>query len=195
MKPVTKLVVAILPVLMIVGCGGDKAIEDDPNAGQNVTVEDGGATSGDSVSGTRLDDDGGSDASSGSGMDDAGADSGTDSADEISADLLSERKIYFDFDRSEIKPEFREVLKAHANYLSSNPDASLAIEGHCDERGTREYNLSLGERRAKSVEQVLNLLGVSANQLEVVSYGEERPAAMAHQESAWALNRRVEFIY
>ncbi len=109
--------------------------------------------------------------------------------------LLSKRTIYFDFDRSDIKPEARKIIEAHAEYLVSNPDARIVLEGHCDERGTREYNLSLGERRANSVEQILGLLGVSARQLEVVSYGEERPVAMGHEDAAWRLNRRVEFVY
>jgi len=194
MKPVIKLVVAILPVLMIVGCGGDKAVEEEAAAGQEVTV-DSGATTGDSVSGTRLDE-GAADSAISTGVDDAAA-----TAEEIidetdaSAALLSERKIYFDFDRSEIKPEFREVLRAHANYLASNPDASLAIEGHCDERGTREYNMALGERRAFSVKQFLSLQGVSNDQIRTVSFGEERPDVEGHDESAWKWNRRAVFVY
>jgi len=109
--------------------------------------------------------------------------------------LLSKRTVYFDFDKSNIKPEARKIIEAHAEYLAGHPNVRIVLEGHCDERGTREYNLGLGERRAKSVEQVLNLLGVSGSQLEMVSYGEERPAAMGHDESSWALNRRVEFVY
>lgn len=109
--------------------------------------------------------------------------------------LLSKRTVYFDFDKSDIKPEARDIIEAHAKYLSEHPTTHIVIEGHCDERGTREYNLGLGERRAKAVKQVMTLLGVSGSQLEVVSYGEERPAAMGHDEDAWALNRRVELIY
>ncbi len=109
--------------------------------------------------------------------------------------LLSKRVIYFDFDRSEIKPEARQVIEAHAQYLSQNPGVRIAIEGHCDERGTREYNLGLGERRAKAVQQMMVLLGVPASQVELVSYGEERPVALGHDEDAWALNRRAELVY
>ena len=108
---------------------------------------------------------------------------------------LAKRTVYFDFDKSEIKPEGRQVIEAHAQYLASHPNTHVVLQGHCDERGTREYNLGLGERRARAVQQVMTLLGVSANQLEIVSYGEERPAAMGHDESAWALNRRVEIVY
>lgn len=109
--------------------------------------------------------------------------------------LLSERTVYFDFDKSEIKSRAREIIEAHANYLSSRPSVSIVLEGHADERGTREYNLGLGERRAKAVQQVMGLLGVSRDQIEVVSYGEERPAVMGHDEAAWTKNRRVEIVY
>ncbi len=109
--------------------------------------------------------------------------------------LLSKRTVYFDFDMSEIKPEALNIVEAHAKYLADNPNVSIVLEGHADERGTREYNLSLGERRAKAVQRVMNLMGVSPNQLELVSYGEERPIAMGHSEAAWALNRRVEIVY
>lgn len=109
--------------------------------------------------------------------------------------LLSKRTVYFDFDKSEIKPEARQIIEAHADYLAANPNVRIVLEGHCDERGTREYNLSLGERRAKAVERVMSLLGAASDQVELVSYGEERPVAMGHDEAAWELNRRVEFIY
>ncbi len=109
--------------------------------------------------------------------------------------LLAKRTVYFDFDRAEIKPEAREIIEAHAKQLAANPNMRVVLEGHCDERGTREYNLGLGERRARAVQRVMSLMGVSNRQLELVSYGEERPAAMGHDESAWSLNRRVEFVY
>ena len=108
---------------------------------------------------------------------------------------LSTRVIYFDFDRSELRAEDQRVLTAHANFLARNPRAAIILEGHTDERGSREYNLALGERRSQSVRQVLQLNGATTGQLEVVSYGEERPAATGHEESAWRLNRRVELVY
>ncbi len=108
---------------------------------------------------------------------------------------LATRTVYFDFDSSVIKDADRPVLEAHARYLASNPSASITLEGHADERGTREYNMALGERRANAVRQLMTLLGASGQQIRVVSYGEERPAAPGHDESAWALNRRVEIIY
>lgn len=108
---------------------------------------------------------------------------------------LSTRVIYFDFDSSEIRSEFQEAIQAHAQYLGANPDTVVTLEGHADERGSREYNLALGERRANAVRRQLVLLGASAGQIRTVSYGEERPVADGHDERAWALNRRVEIVY
>jgi len=111
------------------------------------------------------------------------------------ADLLSKKVVYFDFDSSSIHSEDRAIIKAHADYLSQHPDTKVTLEGHTDERGTREYNIGLGERRANAVKQMMSLMGVSASQISTVSYGEERPAALGHDESAWHLNRRVEIVY
>lgn len=108
---------------------------------------------------------------------------------------LHQRVVYFDFDKSEIRDEAKPILKAHAEYLSAHPDVHVVLEGNTDERGTREYNMALGERRAKAVYQYLTLLGVGPSQLKTVSYGEERPAALGHDESAWSKNRRVELDY
>ena len=102
---------------------------------------------------------------------------------------------YFDFDTAEIKSEAREVLVAHARYLENNPDQDVRIEGHADERGTKEYNLALGERRANAIERFLIVNGASRDQTETVSYGEEKPAVSGSSESEWAQNRRVELIF
>ncbi len=99
--------------------------------------------------------------------------------------------IYFDFDKSEIRTEYYDVLRAHADYLSSNPEVNLIIEGHADERGSREYNIGLGERRAQAVLRFLEAQGVNPGQLSTLSYGEERPQDSGHYESAWAMNRRA----
>ena len=109
--------------------------------------------------------------------------------------LLAKRTVYFSFDESVLLDEDRPILEAHAQYLSQNPGAAVTLEGHTDERGTREYNLALGEQRAISVRQYMSLLGASGQQLRTVSYGEERPASMGHNEEAWAQNRRVEIVY
>jgi len=108
---------------------------------------------------------------------------------------LYQRVIYFDYDRSEILPQFVDVLRAHASYLAGNPNVRLMLEGHTDERGTREYNLALGDQRAGAVRQFLLAEGAASGQIETLSYGEERPADPGHYESAWALNRRVELVY
>jgi peptidoglycan-associated lipoprotein len=110
------------------------------------------------------------------------------------ASPLSKRVLYFDFDRSDVRPEYQPIIAAHADYLARHPKAAVILEGHTDERGSREYNLALGERRSQAVRQLMQL-GASPNQMEVVSYGEERPAALGHDESAWQLNRRVEILY
>jgi peptidoglycan-associated lipoprotein len=112
-----------------------------------------------------------------------------------SDDLLSKRVIYFDFDKSAIKPEFRDIIASHAKNLANNPNARVTLEGHADERGSREYNIALGERRAKAVQQMLLLQGASKDQLMTVSYGEERPVALGHSEDSWSMNRRAELVY
>lgn len=109
--------------------------------------------------------------------------------------MVFTKTIYFDFDKYDIKGEFRDVLNAHAEYLASNPSAQMTIEGHCDERGTREYNIGLGERRANAIQQILTLQGASARQITTISYGEERPVELGHDESAWGKNRRGEIVY
>jgi peptidoglycan-associated lipoprotein len=108
--------------------------------------------------------------------------------------MPGERVVYFDFDQSEIRPDARAVLEAHANYLTANP-APLRLEGHADERGSREYNLALGERRAEAVRRTLTILGISDAAMTTLTYGEERPIDPGHNEGAWQLNRRVELIY
>ena len=101
--------------------------------------------------------------------------------------------IYFVFDRAFIRPEYRPILKEKADYLKDNPNVRIRIEGNCDERGTNEYNLALGERRANSANKFLVSLGVSPDQIEIVSYGEERPLALGHSKGAWGQNRRDDF--
>jgi peptidoglycan-associated lipoprotein len=102
-------------------------------------------------------------------------------------------RIYFDFDKSELKPEARAVLRKKAEWLRDNPEFSARIEGHCDERGTNEYNLALGERRANAAWRFLNALGISGARLTTISYGEERPADPGQNDDAWSKNRRDEF--
>ncbi|MCX7107024.1 MAG: peptidoglycan-associated lipoprotein Pal [Methylococcales bacterium] len=108
---------------------------------------------------------------------------------------LSKRTVYFMLDSSEVMPDFIPVIAAHAQYLIANPAQKITLEGNTDERGSPEYNIALGEQRAKSVAGMMKVQGVSENQLNIVSYGEEKPAAFGSDESAWEKNRRVEIVY
>ena len=116
-------------------------------------------------------------------------------AEALKAAAMRATTVYFDFDKSNIRPDAYDILDAHAAFLSANPSASVRLEGHADERGTREYNLALGERRGNAAANYLTAKGASSSQIQVVSYGEERPLAEGHSESSWAQNRRVELKY
>lgn len=125
----------------------------------------------------------------------AGADRGQLSQEEIRAqNALRQTVFYFDFDIAEFKSADRDTLTFHARDLAANPSKRIRLEGHADERGTREYNLALGERRGNGILNYLIVNGVSRSQIEVVSYGEERPAQIGENENAWSRNRRVEII-
>ncbi|MCS3904191.1 peptidoglycan-associated lipoprotein [Methylohalomonas lacus] len=171
----------LLVIALVAGCGGTQ--EKDERSAEVVD----GTDSGESMDG---DAEGGASAS---GAGEAGKFSG-DALDDPSSPL-SQRSIYFDYDSSEIRSEYRPIIEAHAEYLAQNSDTRVTLEGNTDERGSREYNLALGERRAESVKRQMVLLGASAGQIKVVSYGEERPVADGHDEEAWRLNRRVDIVY
>lgn len=109
--------------------------------------------------------------------------------------LLYTKTIYFDYDVDEVRADYREVVAAHGDYLAANPAVTVTIEGHADERGSREYNIALGERRANGVKRLLMAQGAAESQIITISYGEERPAAMGSGETSWELNRRAEFLY
>lgn len=108
---------------------------------------------------------------------------------------LSKRVFYFAFDSSHVRVEDREAIAAHAIYMAQHPEVSVVLEGHADERGTREYNMALGEQRAKAVSQLIILQGAVKGQIQIISFGEERPLALGHNEADWRLNRRVEILY
>jgi peptidoglycan-associated lipoprotein len=120
--------------------------------------------------------------------------SGMSSLDDPTS-LLSVRIIYFEYDSSDVKSEDRTTVEAHTAYLVENPDTIITLEGHADERGSREYNLALGERRALTVKRQMTLIGASPDQIRTVSYGEERPTIDDHDDYSWSQNRRVEIIY
>lgn len=168
MKPLAILILA----MMVVACGGRSATRDDASSSSGSGA--GSQTGIDSGSTGDL-----------TGLEGVGA-AGRGPGDAV---------IYFEFDQAQVQPEFNQVVSQHAEYLASNPDVVVRLEGNTDERGSREYNIGLGERRAQSVRQVLLIQGVSISQLTTVSYGEERPAAEGNNEQAYAQNRRVEIVY
>ena len=128
-------------------------------------------------------------------VDNANATSDETATQGPSGELLSKRIVYFDFDSAEIRADSQTVVAAHARYLAGAPVQKVRLEGHADERGSREYNIGLGERRAQAVRRALLLQGVAEVQLATVSYGEERPAVAGSDEQAYAANRRVEIVY
>lgn len=174
-----KLIIAgLAAVLLLGGCAGKRKVDAAVNTGEAVTT-------GESV-----------DAQS-SGVASVSAVDGVGSQGALGPPgaLGSQRVLYFDFDSSEIRAEYVDVIAAHGRFLSANPAVRVRLEGHTDERGSREYNIGLAERRAQTVRRALALQGVQESQISTVSYGEERPAAAGSDEKAWALNRRVEIVY
>jgi peptidoglycan-associated lipoprotein len=108
---------------------------------------------------------------------------------------LSKRVIYFDYDKDAVRSEYTQLLQAHANFLSQNRGRKIRLEGHADERGSREYNMALGQRRSDAVRKAVSVLGVSNDRVETLSFGEDKPRASGHDEASWAQNRRVEIVY
>jgi peptidoglycan-associated lipoprotein len=109
--------------------------------------------------------------------------------------ILSTRSIYFDYDKDEVKSEYRALVEAHAKYLVAHPNAKLVLQGNTDDRGSREYNLALGQRRSVAVRKVMNVLGASDSQIETVSFGKEKPRCSEQSEACWSQNRRVDIVY
>lgn len=109
--------------------------------------------------------------------------------------ILSKRSIYYDLDKSDVKAEYKPLVEAHSQYLTSHKDAKVTVQGNTDERGSREYNIALGNRRADSVKNMMNVYGVPDSQIETVSFGEEKPRATCHDESCWKENRRSDIVY
>jgi peptidoglycan-associated lipoprotein len=187
-----KFIVVLFSVLMLAACSSNPFNKgDDTAVSGDVTVEDRNA----STSGIEGENVNGSDLSGTETQVIVGEDQFQ--GDELNdpASPLANRVVYFEYDSSSVRAEDQETLVAHAAYLAEHPNATLRLEGHTDERGAREYNLALGERRALAIRQILMLQGASINQFQVTSFGEERPAAEGNDESAWQLNRRVELKY
>ncbi len=175
---VIKAVAFIIPVILLSACGGSESVTKSDES--VATVED--RSIGEGEDGTM---------SHGT-MDSAGFDS-SDLNDPDSP--LSIRVIYFEYDSDTVLADYRPAVEAHAAYLASHPETVITLEGHADERGSREYNLALGERRANALKQQMVLMGASPDQITTVSYGEERPAEDGHDEEAYSLNRRAEIVY
>jgi peptidoglycan-associated lipoprotein len=110
-------------------------------------------------------------------------------------DGYAKRSVYYEFDGYDVKAEYRPLVEAHAQFLKQNPSARITIEGNCDERGSREYNVALGQRRAESVMKMMTLLGVRDGQIESISFGKEKPRVAGNSEAAWSENRRSDFTY
>jgi peptidoglycan-associated lipoprotein len=176
MRVVQLVCVSAVAMLAIAGC---KKVPVKPNAGSSDTTQSTGANTSGAGSGSQ--------------------NQGTNLAGAEQAALAELQKlgmiIYFDYDKAEIKSEYVSVLAAHAKFLNANVNRKVRLEGHTDERGSREYNIGLGERRSQAVRRALLLQGVAEGQIATVSYGEERPAASGSDEEAYAKNRRVEMGY
>ncbi len=119
----------------------------------------------------------------------------TDHVTGVMDPMLVKKSVYFEYDSNSVKDEYRGMIQAHSKYLTDNRDKKVRVEGNCDERGSREYNLALGQRRAEAVKKVMTVLGVADGRIETTSYGEEKPVAMGHDEAAWAQNRRADIKY
>jgi len=188
LKPITAL---LLSGLILTGCESMDTQDEDQGLGPDqgsMDAGEGGEGTGDSSTYGAPDEPEVS-------AEELAAQNAAETAMKEQAALREVRTFYFDFDQSAVKVEARASLAAHAEFLSANPATKIVLEGHCDERGTKEYNIALGESRAKSISSFLVVNGVSKAQIEVVSYGEERPADIAHTDAAWSQNRRVYIEY
>ncbi len=164
------IAIAATLTLFLTACGGGSAIRSDESGSTDTSA----GTTGSSVEGWAT---------------------GGDTQVAMGAQRPDKMRVHFEFDSSAIDSESRRIIEQHATYLAANPDIKINLTGHADERGTREYNLALGERRGDSVERMLSVLGVNGDRITTISYGEEQPLAMGHEETSWRINRRVEFIY
>ena len=172
---ITKLLLVITASIFMAACAGKKAQESVQMDGEGTVTDD------TIVSGTMDGDVMGMELSGPQGVD--------------ANDPLGKRVIYFDYDSATLTFEGEGIAQAHGQYLADHPNVFITLEGHADERGTAEYNLALAEDRAKVVSQIMGVYGVALDRIQLVSYGEERPVALSHDDAAWALNRRVEIVY
>ena len=182
MKNLFYIGLALVFAVGVAACGGGAAVQDAPVDEQSTSsAGSSGAETGSAGSGSMT------------------GESMADADEQMQMAMAGEQptvlRVHFEFDSSALDTESRAIIEAHAAYLAARPGVVLRLEGHADERGTREYNLALGERRGQAVRRMLRLLGVDGQRLDVTSYGEENPIATGSNESAWRLNRRAEFVY
>ncbi|MCP4767743.1 MAG: peptidoglycan-associated lipoprotein Pal [Gammaproteobacteria bacterium] len=183
---------AILVAVFISACATtqeEMPLEDEGATGTDQSMTDGSTDSG--ADATGLD---GSDTGDGTAIVDGTPLTPTEMLEQ-SGGALANRTIYFEYDSAKLTSESIEILETHGDFIAGNGEVSVRLEGHADERGSREYNIALGDRRAQSVRRVLLFQGASSDQVETVSYGEEKPVASGQDEEAWSKNRRVELIY
>ena len=173
MKKRKHLAASLLIALALAGCAGEEATKPTPGGEKAAAPAETAPTTDKSAAGASL----------------------SDREKQRRAELLAQHSVHFAFDSSTIDDEARAIVEAHAAHLVANSQIKLSLEGNGDERGTREYNLALGERRAQAVERMMKVLGVAGNRIKTVSYGEEKPLCQEHNESCWRQNRRAEIAY
>ena len=174
--------VSLIALALAAGLSGCATTESQDSATTGAAVPPTGSSSASTATGTAR----GGQVGSRSGTSSTGSASGAQSPD-------LKRSVYYEFDQFDVKPEYRALVESHARWLKANPKAKLVIEGNADERGSREYNVALGQKRAESVTKLLVLLGARADQIEAISWGEEKPRGNGHDEKAWSENRRADF--
>jgi peptidoglycan-associated lipoprotein len=186
-----KWIIAAFLLAALAGCAStpDDATPTDDKAATATTPAGGASTSGASTSGVGT-----------SGMPSGATTGGSGVGANAAAlkdprNILSKRNIYFDYDQFTVKDEYKPIVEAHAKYLQANRGARAILQGHTDERGTREYNIALGQKRADAVKNLMLLLGATEIQIETVSFGKEKPRREGHDEASWAENRRVDIVH
>jgi peptidoglycan-associated lipoprotein len=178
-----KFALAALVAIFIAGCQSTPTsqapVEDKSGTAGAVAPGSGASTSGSSQGGV------------------SGTQSRTGAANPLRDpnNILSKRSIYFEFDSFTVADQYKPIVEAHARYLAANRNARVTLQGHADERGSREYNIALGQKRADAVKRMMTVMGIQETMVETVSFGKEKPRNMGHDEAAWAENRRVDIIY
>ena len=173
--------IALVAAMLVAGCSSGVKLDQAPVEDRSATSTTGSTDASGNAAGTSQ--------SGVKGVDLNGADS------KVAGPVGVERLVYFDYDSYVVKPQFQALLDAHARFLKANPARKVNLEGHTDERGGREYNLALGQKRAEAVVKALKTYGVRDGQMEAISWGKEHPKASGHDEAAWAQNRRADIAY